>query len=168
MKTSFIPVCALIVAIIAARPALAQDKPKGRKEALHVASVAAKPGGGVKAAPHKQRWAGLDAITPFEREVIRAYVRNCIETSKERKPNGVPPGLAKKLSDDGLPPGWKKGCVRGEVLPADVHKRCHPLPEELISKLPTPPSGTVLLAVNAKVIRVAYPTYEILDTFDVQ
>ncbi len=99
---------------------------------------------------------------------MRAYVRDCIDASKERKPAAVPPGLAKKLSDGGLPSDWRKRSVAGKVLPADVLERCEPLPYELTLKLPPPPPGTLLLAVNGTVFRVGYPTYEVLDVFVVQ
>jgi hypothetical protein len=34
-------------------------------------------------------------------------------------------------------------------------------------KLPPPPPGTILLAVDGTVLRLGYPTYEILDVFNV-
>lgn len=175
MKNTLIAVWGLTAALIAVQPAFAKDKAKGRKEAkangatVRVASAAAKPRAVVKAAPPKEPWVGLNVtISPSERHVIRAYVFDCVQASKGGKFNGVPQGLAKKVSwTNKLPPGWEKRCVRGKVLPSDVHKHCRSLPYDIIVKLPPPPPGTVLLAVDGKVIRVAYPSYEILDVFDV-
>ena len=146
-----------------------QRQAKPNAGAVHVASAAVKPRPVVKALPPKQPWIGLNVtVSPFERGIIRTYVRNCVDASKERKPTSVPPSLAKKISGGGLPPDWQKRCVPGKVLPVEVHQRCEPLPEELLLKLPPPPPGTVLLAVNGTVVRVGYPTYEILDAFQVQ
>lgn len=177
MKSTLIAVCGLIAPLIAVHPAFAKDKAKGHKGAkagggvVHVAARAPKPVAVVKASPPKPPWVGLDVtIAPSERHVIRAYVFDCVEASKGRKPNGLPPGLAKKVGwswGSPLPPGWQKKCVRGAVLPAEVHKHCQPLPHEIIIKLPPPPPGTVLLAVDGTVVRLAYPTYEILDVFNV-
>jgi hypothetical protein len=123
----------------------------------------------VKASPPKHPWVGRNVtISESERDVIRAYVRNRLQASKGGKFNGVPQGLAKKVSwSNKLPPGWEKKCLRGEVLPAEVHKHCQPLPHDIIVKLPPPPPGTVLLAVDGIVFRLAYPTYEILDVLNV-
>ena len=176
MKTTLIAVCGLATALVAVQPAFAKDKIKSHKAkagsgAIQVASAAVKPASVVKASPPKPPWAGLDVtIAPSERHVIRTYVHNCIEASKGRKPNGLPPGLAKKVGwgwGSVLPPEWQKQCVRGQVLPNEVHKHCQPLPHAIIVKLPPPPPGTVLLAVDGTVIRVAYPEYEILDVFSV-
>jgi len=123
----------------------------------------------VAGTPPKRAWVGRKVtISESERDAIRAYVRNRIDGSKLGKPNGVPQGLAKKVAwPRKLPADWQKNCVRGHVLPVEVHRDCQPLPEELTATLPPPPPGTVLLAVDGTVVRVGYPTYEILDAFDV-
>jgi hypothetical protein len=173
-----IAVCGLIAALIAAQPVLAKDKAKSHKDAKPArgpvrVAVAQKRSAAVKVKPSpppKQHpWVGRNVtISPSERDTIRAYVRNRSDASKLGKPNGVPQGLAKKVSwFNNLPEGWQNQCVRGQVLPDAVHKHCQPLPEELTLKLPPPPPGTVLLAVDGKIVRLGYPTYEILDTFDV-
>lgn len=83
-----------------------------------------------------------------EKQIITAYASN-------RKGKGLPPGLAKKVANGGeLPPGWQKKCVRGEVLPEVVFKHSHPLPHDLVVKLPTPPHGTVFVAVEGKVLHI--------------
>ena len=166
-----IAVCGLLAALIAVHPAFAKDKARETKPAaVHVAPLGKKkPVAVVKASRPKQPWVGHTVtIAPCERDVIRAYVFDRVQASKGGRFNGVPQGLAKKVSwGNTLPPGWQKKCVRGEVLPAEVHKHCQPLPHDVVVKLPPPPPGTVLLAVDGKVVRVGYPTYEILDVFDV-
>jgi hypothetical protein len=187
MKIKLIAVCPLFVTLIATEPTFAQEKGKSGKQAkpAMAASVAARrveshhssnqplihsSPRAVRSAPPKHPWVGRNvAISESERDVIRAYVRNRIQASKGGKFNGVPQGLVKKNAAWGnkLPSGWQEKCVRGEVLSSEVHKHCHSLPDDIIVKLPPPPPGTVLLAVGGKVVRVAYPTYEILDLFDV-
>ncbi len=167
MKSTLI---GLIAAVIAVQAAFAEKAKKAQPTggAVQVAAVAAKPV--AKTAPSGPPWAGYDVkVTASERQVIRVYVRDCIEASKERKPSSLPPGLAKRLRRTGeLPAGWQEKCVRGEVLPVEVHKRCHPLPDGIIVQLLPPPPGTVLVAIDGKVLRLGYPTREILDVFDVR
>ena len=167
MKTALIVICALI----AVQPAFAEGKGKETKKAkpVRVAAVSPKPVAIVKPSPPKHPWVGHTVtISPSERDVIRAYVRNCIDASKLGKPNGVSQGLTKKVGWGSKPPaGWRAKCIPGDVLPVEVHKHCHSLPEEVIVKLPPPPPGTVLLAVDGRIVRIGYPTYEILDSFDV-
>lgn len=162
MKTNLIAVCCLI----AIQPVFAKDTVKTHKNAKPVAARTVV----VKPQPPKPPWAGMDvAIAPCERHVIRAYVHKRIEASKGRKPNGLPPGLAKKTAfgfGSALPDEWRKTCVPGKIFTAEVHKHCQPLPHEIMIKLPPPPPGTVLVAVDGRVIRLAYPSYEILDIFD--
>ena len=183
MKITLVAVCALI----AVDPAFADDKRtlspraadaqaavkihKAAKPArvVQVAS-AATPVPVAKAAPPKPHpWVGLNVtISDSERDAIRAYVRTRLDASKGGKFNGVPQGLAKKVSwFNTLPSGWRETCVRGAVLSREVHEHCQPLPHDVVVKLPPPPPGTVLLAVDGRVLRVAYPTYEILDAFNV-
>jgi len=181
MKTTLIALCASIAALVTVKPAFADDKrttsPRGGEvwavpqihQQAKAVSAAAKPRTVAKALPPKRAWVGHTVIiSPSERDAIRAYVRNRIDASKLGKPNGIPQGLAKKVAwFNTLPEGWQKQCVRGQVLPGEVHEHCQPLPEELTLHLAPPPPGTVLLAVDGKVVRVGYPTYEILDVFDV-
>jgi hypothetical protein len=174
MKSTLITVCGLI-AFIAVQPAFAKDKTKAGKEskrvavAGHGARAKAKPAAVVKRSAPKHPWVGHNVtISESERHVVRSYVVGRIQASKGGKFNGVPQGLAKKVSwFNTLPPGWEKTCVRGKVLPSEVHRHCQPLPYDVVVKLPPPPPGTVLLAVDGRLLRLAYPTYEILDTFDV-
>jgi hypothetical protein len=96
-----------------------------------------------------------------EKQIITAYVAN------GKKAKGLPPGLAKKVANGGdLPPGWQKKCVRGEILPEIVFKHSHPLPPDLLIKLPAPPQGTVLVAVDGKVLHVDKSTRHIHAVID--
>ena len=179
MKSTLITICGLI-AFTAVQPAFAKDKAKASKESKRVAvakqgaRAKAKPAAVGKASPPKPKpkqhpWVGHNVtISESERHVIRSYVVGRMQASKGGKFNGVPQGLAKKVSwFNTLPAGWEKTCVRGKVLPSEVHRHCQPLPYDVVVKLPPPPRGTVLLAVDGKLLRLGYPTYEILDTFDV-
>ncbi len=108
-------------------------------------------------------------ISSSEREIIRNYVTSrTVAARPGAKPKGLPPGLAKKVARGGeLPPGWQKKCVRGEIMPKEIFKLCEPLPGEVIVKLPGPPPGTIMVAIDGKVVRLARATFEILDVFDV-
>ncbi|PYM11878.1 MAG: hypothetical protein DME18_12785 [Verrucomicrobia bacterium] len=108
-------------------------------------------------------------ITTSERKVIQEYCVS-VETrgKKGRKAKSLPPGLAKKAARGGkLPPGWEKKVVKTQIMPPEVFKECHPLPKEVVVRLPAPPVGTVLVAVEGKVVRLLEATREILDVFDV-
>ncbi len=112
------------------------------------------------------------SITASERQIIQNYVAaNGAQEGnrgKGRKAKSLPPGLQKKLDRGGsLPPGWETKLRKGEILPAEVYENCHPLPSDLFVKLPTPPAGTVLVAIGGKVVRLLAATREILDVFDV-
>jgi hypothetical protein len=107
-------------------------------------------------------------ISANEREVLKAYVKSYNAAAGHgQSPKVLPPGLAKKVARGGdLPPGWQKKCVRGEILPLEVFKHCHPLPREVSVKLPPAPQGTVMVAIEGKVVRLAKADHEILDVFD--
>jgi hypothetical protein len=111
-------------------------------------------------------------ITPQERQVIRDYVGVLSDTGKpgknSHKGKSLPPGLAKKVArGEALPPGWQKKLVHGETMPAVVYRECQPLPNEVIVRLPPPPSGTILVSIDGRVVRLMQATMEILDVFDV-
>jgi hypothetical protein len=112
-------------------------------------------------------------IAPGERQIIREWVVSHSDDNGRGKKNGhkgkpLPPGLAKKVArGEGLPPGWQKKIVKGEVMHAEVYRQCHPLPDEVIVRLPPPPAGTILVTIDGRVIRLAKATLEILDVFDV-
>ena len=166
-KTFFVLTAAGFLFTIA--PAIAKDKGRGHKD-----DTASSPAADAKnknaEADHKEPWVNVNVtIGNAEKEQIREYVRNCETPYKGKKNKGLPPGLAKKVARGGeLPPGWQKKCVRGEILPEPVFKAAHPLPHELIVKLPPPPVGTITVAIDGKIVRLAKATREILDVFDIR
>jgi hypothetical protein len=117
----------------------------------------------------KEPWLGVKVIfSDNERKIIQGYAHECHQHEKTTKGKGLPPGLAKKVGRGRhLPPGWQKKCARGEILSEDVYRHCHPLPREVLVKLPPPPPGTILVAIDGKVVRLAKATRQILDVFEV-
>ena len=119
----------------------------------------------------KEPWVGVNVtFSVDERKVIQEYAHECkTPAARGKKAKGLPPGLAKKVARGGeLPPGWQKKCVKGEVMPEPVFRQCHPLPQEVVVKLPPPPTDTIVVAISGKVVRLAKATREILDVFDVK
>ncbi len=105
------------------------------------------------------------AITYAERRTIQEYVQGYGAGKHAKR---LPPGLAKKQARGSpLPPGWQDKCVPGEILPGPVYEQSHPLPPELVVKLPAPPEATVTVTVAGKVVRLLEATREILDVFDI-
>jgi len=160
MKTAELASWTCLLALALGGPAFAKDKIKVKE-----------PG----QAPPRVEKSGQASIhakvvfSPSERDIIHTYVKSCtVAEGPGKKPKGLPPGLAKKVARGGeLPPGWQKKCVRGQIMPKEVFKVCHPLPRELVVKLPPPPPGTILVTIEGKVVRLAKATLEILDVFDV-
>ncbi len=159
---------------------MAKDKPnKGKPgktvQAPATVPIPATPAASVevKSAPGKEPWLHATVrISDTERQVITSYVRTCNDPERSGSPRKkLPPGLAKKAARGReLPPAWQAWqtqCVRGQVMPAEVYKECHPLPPEVVVKLPPPPPDTVTVTVSGKVVRLAKATLEILDVFDV-
>jgi hypothetical protein len=152
---------------LAASPALAKDKPgKGAgqgKEGVNATQSEAK-------AASKEPWVAASVrISDDERHVISGYVQEYPAQAKRgKKSKQLPPGLAKKVArGEQLPPGWQKKCEAGQVMPVEVFEKTHPLPPDLVVKLPPPPSGTVTVVIGGKVVRLLQATREILDVFDV-
>jgi hypothetical protein len=109
-----------------------------------------------------------NVITLEEKKIIKKYLRG-VSSKKEYKvkKKSLPPGLAKKLARGGtLPPGWQKKVARGEVMDYEVYNNAIPLPEKLLRKLSTIPSGTVLLQVGNKIVKVIDASREIVDLFE--
>ncbi len=163
---------------LAALPSLAKDKPgKSDKHGNDGGNQSAAAVAGGSAGAHfeaksasKEPWIAADVrISEDERRAIKGYVEGYGgkgKSDKHGKP--LPPGLAKKVArGERLPPGWQKKCVVGQVMPAEVYQKTHPVPPELVVKLPPPPPDTVTVTVGGKVVRLAKATLEILDVFDV-
>ena len=160
-----------MLALAAGAPALAKDKPgSGRSAGEEKGAVKLVDKATPTSSAAKEPWIGVRVvISPSEREVIRNYVTERTTPAKPgKKAKGLPPGLAKKLERGGqLPPGWEKKCVVGQIMPPEVYRECEPLPRAVISRLPPPPPGTILVAIDGKVARLIKATHEILDIFDV-
>lgn len=102
-------------------------------------------------------------ITQQEREVLTRHYAE--EHPKRQK--ALPPGLQKKAArGHELPPGWQKKVARGEVMPADVYRHSEPLPKDVLVKLPPQPSGTILVKVEGKIVRLVEATKTIIDVLD--
>jgi hypothetical protein len=158
--------------LCASAPIIAKDKGKGKggkPDEDASAETGAKPATAATAPGQKEPWASVDVkIGAPEQKVIHEYVHAREERHEGKKPKGLPPGLAKKVARGGeLPPGWQKKVVPGQIMSEEVFKQCHPLPQELIVKLPPPPVGTITVAISGKLVRLAKATREILDVFDV-
>jgi hypothetical protein len=115
-------------------------------------------------------------ISADERRILHEYARSCVAEAprgkgkkKGWKHGGLPPGLAKKVERSGqLPPGWQRKLAKGEIMPVEVYQQCHSLPREVVVQLPPPPSGTVMVAIDGKIVRLIQATREILDVFEVE
>lgn len=115
------------------------------------------------------------SISVEERRVLNDYARSCVDDAprgkgkkKGWKHGGLPPGLAKKVERGGqLSPGWQKKLAKGEVMPVEIYQQCHSLPREVVVQLPPSPSGTILVAIDGKIVRLIQATREILDVFEV-
>jgi hypothetical protein len=116
------------------------------------------------------------SITAGERQVIQEYVTTFSDEGnhkhngkKPHKEKSLPPGLAKKVArGESLPPGWQKKVAKGEIMPVEVYRECHPLPNEVVVKLPPPPVGTILVTIEGKIVRLIQATREILDVFELR
>lgn len=122
--------------------------------------------------PKPEPWVDV-SITVHERQVIQGYVAGHVIEEKHphkgKKPKGLPPGLQKKLDRGGsLPPGWENKFRKGDIVPVEVYEQCHPLPNEVMVKLPPQPPGTVIVTIGGKVGRILAATREILDVFEVE
>jgi len=123
-------------------------------------------------APPMEKARGEFRFTPSETAEIRAYFRTAPPPPPPGPPSGkpmksLPPGLRKKVERGGeLPPGWQKKVARGEVMDAQVYAHSRPLPPELARRLPPAPSGTIVVTVEGKVVRLMVATLTILDVFD--
>jgi len=170
MKT--IRVCPLVctLAVVFAISGFAGDKQHGKSGKRASEKEQPTANETLKVASGKEPLIGVKvSITAEERQVIQTYVDSVGGSAKHgKRAKRLPPGLAKKVARGGeLPPGWQKKCVRGEIMSDKVYRACHPLPAEVVVKLPPAPAGTILVTINGKVVRLAKATLEILDVFDV-
>jgi hypothetical protein len=152
--------------VVVPPPVVVVEQPKHRPTpAPHVVAVKAR----------EKQWTQV-IINPQERGIIREYVvskkshgHGQGSSGKPAKHDkGLPKGIAKKVErGDDLPPGWQRKCVKGQIMPTEIYQRCEPLPHEVVVKLPPPPSGTIIVTIEGKAVRLMQATLEILDVFDV-
>ena len=108
-----------------------------------------------------------NAFSPAERNLIRAQLLGQESTTSQRNHEKLPPGLQKKVArGKALPPGWQKKMAPGQNLDYHVYRQGESLPDVLLRRLPPPPTGSEILRVEDKIIRLNAATRTILDVFD--
>ncbi|MBU1105346.1 MAG: hypothetical protein KKB51_01660 [Candidatus Riflebacteria bacterium] len=81
----------------------------------------------------------------------------------------LPPGLQKKVArGKRLPPGWQKKMAVGKTFPTSMYDHSCKLPDHIWRQLPPQPEGTVLIAVEGKIVRLVEATKTIIDVFDLK
>jgi len=167
MKTLYIVYLTCLLSLLAQFPAVANDKArKGQPDHKETVEQPGVPEANAKEPSLRVKV----VISEDERRIIQGYADHGHNPGKPgRKGKGLPPGLAKKAArGEELPPGWQSRCAKDQTMPVEVYERAHPLPPEIVVKLPTPPPGTILIAVEGKVARLVKATHEILDVFDIR
>ena len=111
-----------------------------------------------------------EIFSPAERNMIRAQLqqeeRNK-KQKKQKKQKKLPPGLQKKVArGKELPPGWQKKVAPGESLDYQVYRQGLSLPEEILRRLPQQPTGSEIIQVDDRIIRLNSATRTILDVFN--
>lgn len=112
---------------------------------LALATFAAAPAIAADAAKKEARQELRDnRITKEEAKLLRAYYKFDRKADKAA-------GLKEK---NNLPDGWKKKLDKGWVLPAEIMAASNPVPADVVGKLGKQPSGTKLIQVEKRVIRI--------------
>ena len=111
-----------------------------------------------------------EIFSPAERNMIRAQLqqeeRNK-KQKKQKKQKNLPPGLQKKVArGKELPPGWQKKVAPGDSLDYQVYRQGLNLPEEILRRLPQQPTGSEIIQVDDRIIRLNSATRTILDVFN--
>jgi hypothetical protein len=106
-------------------------------------------------------------FSPAERNMIRAQLQQEERNKKQKKKKKLPPGLQKKVArGKELPPGWQKKVAPGESLDYQVYREGINLPEEILRRLPQQPTGSEIIQVDDRIIRLNSATRTILDVFN--
>ena len=98
-----------------------------------------------------------------EMKILEQYVdkQNNKQNHKQKK---LPKGLQKKMARGGtLPPGWQKKLNKGSTIDKETYLHAKPLPKEIILQLPKSPVGTITVAINGEIVRLAQATMTIID-----
>ncbi len=107
------------------------------------------------------------SFDPAERNLIRAHLLGPKISVSKHNDKKLPPGLQKKVArGKPLPTGWQKKLVLGKTLDYHVYRQGKSLPDALLQRLPPSPTGTDILQVEDKIIRLNSATRTILDVFD--
>ena len=111
-----------------------------------------------------------EIFSPAERNMIRAQLQQEERNKKQKKQKkhkNLPPGLQKKVArGKELPPGWQKKVAPGESLDYQVYRQGLNLPEEILRRLPQQPTGSEIIQVDDRIIRLNAATRTILDVFN--
>ena len=108
-----------------------------------------------------------EIFSPAERNMIRAQLQQEKRNKKQKKHKNLPPGLQKKVArGKELPPGWQKKIAPGDSLDYQVYRQGLSLPEEILRRLPQQPTGSEIIQIDDRVIRLNSATRTILDVFN--
>ena len=108
-----------------------------------------------------------EVFSPAERNMIRAQLQQEERKKKQKKHKNLPHGLQKKVArDKELPPGWQKKIAPGDSLDYQVYRQGLSLPEEILRRLPQQPTGSEIIQVDDRIIRLNSATRTILDVFN--
>ena len=108
-----------------------------------------------------------EIFSPAERNMIRAQLQQEERNKKQKKHKNLPPGLQKKVArGKELPPGWQKKVAPGDSLDYQVYRQGLNLPEEILRRLPQQPTGSEIIQVDDRIIRLNSATRTILDVFN--
>ena len=108
-----------------------------------------------------------EIFSPAERNMIRAQLQQEERKKKQKKHKNLPPGLQKKVArGKELPPGWQKKIAPGDSLDYQVYRQGLSLPEEILRRLPQQPTGSEIIQVDDRIIRLNSATRTILDVFN--
>lgn len=120
--------------------------------------------------PNKQQQAERsreELFSPAERNMIRAQLQQEERNKKQKKQKKLPPGLQKKVArGKELPAGWQKKVAPGDSLDYQVYRQGLSLPEEILRRLPQQPTGSEIIQVDDRIIRLNSATRTILDVFN--
>ena len=108
-----------------------------------------------------------EVFSPAERNMIRAQLQQEERNNQQKKHKNLPPGLQKKVArGKELPPGWQKKVAPGDSLDYQVYRQGLSLTEEILRRLPQQPTGSEIIQVDDRIIRLNSATRTILDVFN--
>lgn len=153
-------IVALCLAGICFYTGAADAKPK-RKIAPHSQQKIVDP----RTTDTKEPWLKFDIP---EKGILLRHAEEIMALKKQQYQN-LPPGLAKKVArGKRLPPGWQKKIVIGKTCTDDVFAHTIKLPDHILYQLPPQPEGTMLVAIEGKVVRLIEATRKITDILDLK